>query len=87
MNRLSHYIAHMAGACIAGAALVTFFIFGWYSWWAFATAGVIGLVLAFPVGKMISRWIKKSDPTWNFHRNAPIRSDTVQNPVNGATVR
>ncbi|WP_370312316.1 hypothetical protein [Sagittula sp.] len=44
MDRLAYFIAHMAGASIAGAALIVFFIFGWYSWWAVATAGIIGLV-------------------------------------------
>ncbi|AUC53208.1 hypothetical protein CDO87_08360 [Sagittula sp. P11] len=66
MDRLAYFIAHMAGASIAGAALIVFFIFGWYSWWAVVTAGIIGLVLAWPVGKLISVRIKKDDPNWNY---------------------
>ncbi|MBP0483414.1 hypothetical protein [Sagittula salina] len=77
MYRLSFFMAHMAGASIAGAALVVFFVFGWYSWWAFVAAGVLGLVTAWPVGKAVSARIKKSDPTWSYRRDAPIPSDTV----------
>ncbi len=75
MDRLAYFIAHMAGASIAGAALIVFFIFGWYSWWAVATAGIIGLLMAWPVGKLISVRIKKDDPNWTYSGGMGIVPD------------
>lgn len=75
MDRSAYFIAHIAGASIAGAALIVFFIFGWYSWTAFAVAGVIGLVAAWPVGKAISVRIKKNDPNWHYSGGVGIVPD------------
>ncbi|WP_300443572.1 hypothetical protein [uncultured Mameliella sp.] len=69
MDRLALYIAMMSGSGIAGTLLIIFFAFNWYSWTAIAVAGVVGLVTAWPTGRLISIYIKDRDPL--FHRREP----------------
>ncbi|MCF3594236.1 hypothetical protein LZG00_09515 [Rhodobacteraceae bacterium LMO-12] len=59
--------------CVAGAALVGFFVVGWYSWAAFVTAGVIGLVVGIPAGVWNTRKVRREDPNWrNGHHVGDI---------------
>jgi len=50
--------------CVAGAALTVFFVYDWYSWTAFATAGVIGLLIGVPGGIWNTRKVRREDPNW-----------------------
>ncbi len=59
--------------CVAGAALVGFFAVGWYSWAAFITAGVVGLVIGIPAGIWNTRKVRREDPNWqNGHHVGEI---------------
>ncbi|GAA4216397.1 hypothetical protein GGQ68_002611 [Sagittula marina] len=79
MNRnLTFFIGHMAGVSVAYIATIAFFVFGWVSIWSFVTAAALGLIAAWPLGKLISRRIKKDDPTWSARHDAPIPSNTTQ---------
>ncbi|WP_420326909.1 hypothetical protein [Mameliella sp.] len=69
MDRLALYLTLMSGSGIAGALLVVFFAFNWYSWTAIAVAAGIGLVTAWPSARMVSKHIKDNDPL--FHRREP----------------
>ncbi|UYV39165.1 hypothetical protein N4R57_09260 [Rhodobacteraceae bacterium D3-12] len=57
-------IAPLWVLCVAGAALVAFFAFGWYSWIAFALAGGIGLAVGIPAGVWTTRKLRRDDPHW-----------------------
>ncbi len=50
--------------CLAGAALIVFLMLGWYSVWAFAVAGALGLVLGIPAGIWNARKLRREDPNW-----------------------
>lgn len=69
MDRLALYLTLISGSSIAGALLVTFFAFEWYSWTAIATAAVIGIATAWPSARLVSKYIKDNDPL--FHRREP----------------
>ncbi|MDM8167522.1 hypothetical protein [Roseovarius sp.] len=75
MDRLAIYFAVLAGACVAGAALIVAFALGYYSFWSFLVCGVIGVVTAYPIGFWISRAIKREDP--NFNHRKPRQSDGI----------
>lgn len=50
--------------CLTGTALIVFFVAGWYSPWAFATAGALGLVIGVPAGMWNARKVRREDPNW-----------------------
>lgn len=53
---------------IAGAAVVAFLSMGWVTWPAFATAGLLGLVVGVPAGIWTARAVKRDDPNWPPNR-------------------
>lgn len=75
MDRLNLYLAMMGVPTVAGAFVIILFAAGWYSWTAIALAGVLGLVLGVPASKMVSRRIKKNDPSFNPPKQAGILPD------------
>jgi hypothetical protein len=79
MDRLAIYMAWIAGVSIAGAMLIVAFTLGYYTLWTFAICGGAGLILAYPVGYAISRWVKKEDPEWNPKRK-PSDYDLTEKP-------
>ncbi|MGP3695792.1 hypothetical protein [Rhodobacter sp. NSM] len=76
MDRLSIILTLMTGAVITGGLVILFFSFGWYGWMPIAISAVIGIVLCWPAGWMISRRIKREDPQWD-----ETRVERVNNPI------
>ncbi|KUF10105.1 hypothetical protein [Pseudoponticoccus marisrubri] len=64
MDRLSLFLTLMTGSVITGALTIIFFASGWYAWQAIAWAAGIGFLAAWPVARLISRRIKKQDPSF-----------------------
>lgn len=50
--------------CIAGAVVIAFLAMGWYSWAAFALAGLVGLAIGVPVGIWNTKKVRRDDPQW-----------------------
>lgn len=70
MDRLAIYLAVLIGACVAGALVIAAFTLGYYSVWAFVVSGAVGLVVAYPAGLWVSRYIKRNDPNWKYGKKA-----------------
>lgn len=64
MDRLAMFIALMAWTAISGTLIIIAFTMEWYGWMPILGSVVIALVLAWPVGYVISRRIKRRDPNW-----------------------
>lgn len=79
MDRLAIILAILSGACVAGGLLIAAFALGYYSAWAFIVCGVIGALVAYPMGYAISRYIKREDPNWN-HRKTPEKDGVLPDP-------
>lgn len=63
-TRLSWFTTTLAVACVAGAALIAFFAFGYYDLGALLWSALIGLVIGVPLGIWASKRIKRRDPDW-----------------------
>jgi membrane protein implicated in regulation of membrane protease activity len=76
MDRLSIILSMLTGAVLTGALAIAAFTLGYYNWWAIGGAAIIGFVLAWPAAYVISRRIKREDPSWEppqpVHKDAPI---------------
>ncbi|AXQ94143.1 hypothetical protein LV780_10230 [Cereibacter azotoformans] len=79
MDRLSIILTLMTGAVITGGLVILFFTFGWYGWLPIAIGAVVGIVLSWPAGYVISRRIKRTDPQWDESRVERVES-TVPKP-------
>lgn len=51
--------------CVAGAALVAFFVYGWYAWEAFALAAAIGALIGVPAGIWNTKKVRREDGSWD----------------------
>ncbi|MFW2544348.1 hypothetical protein ACN2XU_17065 [Primorskyibacter sp. 2E107] len=74
MDRLSLYLTMMSATGIAGAFVIGFFTFGWYTWQAIAMSVVIGALTGWPAAKLVSRYIKDNDPLHNPPKGAKDHS-------------
>ncbi|WP_375689393.1 hypothetical protein [Pseudooceanicola sp. LIPI14-2-Ac024] len=63
-TRLSWFTTILAVGCVAGAALVVFFVLGIYSVTAIVASAIAGLVIGWPLGLWASKRIKRQDPDW-----------------------
>ena len=79
MDRLALYLAAISGSSIAGALVIAAFSLGYYSWAAIIGCVVVGALVAYPTGYMISRRIKRRDPEWN-PRHKPGDFGTIPPP-------
>lgn len=68
MDRLSLVLVLATGPVLAGGFIITVTSFGLYGWVYLLPAGVIGWLLSWPVGYVISRRIKRQDPNFD-HTN------------------
>ena len=68
MDRLSLYIALMAGVALTGTLVILALTFNWYGWTPIVVSAVIGFGLAWPIGRLVSRRIKERDPMWQARR-------------------
>ena len=64
MDRLSLYISLLTGAVLTGGLVTLVLSLGYYTWVAIAVSVVVGFALAWPAAYLISRRIKRQDPTW-----------------------
>lgn len=80
-TRLSWFTTTLAVACFAGAALVAFFAFGYYSLSALVLSALVGLALGLPFGLWAAKRIKRKDPDWPPQpRRAPERPMPTRDP-------
>ncbi|MCF6432238.1 MULTISPECIES: hypothetical protein [unclassified Leisingera] len=70
-GKLRFHLSIMIGACIAGAAVITAFVLGYYSVRAILVCAAIGAILAWPAGTYATRRIKRDDPAWDHRRDKP----------------
>ena len=68
MDRLSIILTLIVGSLLSGGLVTTVLVLGMYSWPAIAGAAGVGFVLSWPVSYVISRQIKKEDPSWDETR-------------------
>jgi hypothetical protein len=76
MDRLSIFLTLMTGAVLTGGLVVVAFSLGWYGWPPILGAAAIGFAAAWPVALMISRRIKRDDPSWD-----ETRIERVNDPI------
>jgi type IV secretory pathway TrbD component len=72
MDRLSIVLTFMTGSVLVGGLVIAVLSLGYYTWPAIVGAVVIGTVLTWPVAYVISRQIKRNDPSWNERRIAQV---------------
>ncbi len=72
MDRLSYVLLFMTGSVLTGIGLITVLVLGFYSWTAILIAVGIGVVLMYPVAYVISRRIKRNDPSWDHHKGDDV---------------
>lgn len=70
MDRLSLYLILATGPVLAGGFVTILMSFGIYSWVYVLPAGIIGWLLGWPAGYVISRWIKREDPNFDHTKGA-----------------
>ena len=51
-------------ASIAGTVVIVALALGFYTWWAFAISGVVGIVLGVPLGIWVTNAIKRAGSAW-----------------------
>lgn len=75
MDRLSIYLTMMTGAVLTGGLVIAAFSLGYYSWPPILGAVAVGYALSWPAAYVISRAIKRDDPSWDETRKD--RTDAV----------
>jgi hypothetical protein len=68
MDRLSMFLTLMTGAVLTGGLVIIAFSFGWYGWVPVIGAAAIGFAASWPAALLISRRIKRQDPSWDETR-------------------
>jgi len=79
MDRLSIFLTLMTGSVLTGCLIIAAFTIGWFNWTAILICAVIGFVLAWPAGYLVSRRIKRNDPAWPDRRIDAVKSP-IPNP-------
>lgn len=78
MDRLSIHLTLMTGAVLTGTLVIVAFSLGFYSWPPILGAVAVGYVLSWPIAYVISRVIKRDDPSWDETRKD--RTDALPRP-------
>lgn len=78
MDRLSILLTLMTGAVLTGGFAIAAFALGYYSWTVIIFAAILGFLASWPVAYLISRRIKRKDPTWSEERRKT--TDPVPKP-------
>jgi len=60
----------LSGLSVAGILLIAAFTVGYYTLWSVGISAAVGLIVAYPMGYYISRWIKRDDPNWDHRKKA-----------------
>lgn len=68
MDRLSIILTLIVGSLLSGGLVTTVLVLGMYSWPAIAGAAGVGFVLAWPASYLVSRRIKRDDPSFDETR-------------------
>ena len=70
MDRLSLVLILATGPVIAGGFIIILTSFGLYGWVYLLPAGVVGWLLGWPAGYVISRRIKRQDPNFDHKKGS-----------------
>jgi len=79
MDRLSIFLSIMTGSVLTGGLVTAALSMGYFSWTVILIATVIGFILAWPAGYLVSRRIKRDDPSWPEGRVKDVESP-IPNP-------
>ncbi|WP_299970431.1 hypothetical protein [uncultured Roseobacter sp.] len=77
MDRLSIVLTFMVGAVITGAIVIPAFVMGYYSVWPVVIGAAASIVASWPISYVISRRIKRNDPSWD---RTPSEKTLLPNP-------
>jgi type IV secretory pathway TrbD component len=75
MFRLRHIVYMMTNAVIVGGMLILVLSLGLEGWLTMFGSVVVGFIVAWPVARLIARWIKIEDPAWNATRDRPVAAE------------
>jgi len=75
MFRLRHIVYMMTNAVIVGGMLILVLSLGLEGWLTMFGSVVVGFIVAWPVARLIARWIKIEDPAWNESRDRPVAAE------------
>lgn len=65
MDRLSILLTLIVGSVVTGSLVTLVLTLGWYSWVAIGGAAALGAALTWPASYVVSRRIKRQDPSWD----------------------
>jgi len=75
MFRLRHVVYMMTNAVVVGSLLIVVISLGLTGWVTIFGAVVLGFVLAWPLARIVARWIKIEDPAWNETSDRPVAAE------------
>lgn len=75
MLGLRHIIYMMANAVIVGGAIILVLSLGIGGWLTIFGSIAAGTILAWPVARLVARWIKIEDPAWNEEKDRPVAAE------------
>ncbi len=79
MDRLSIFLTLMTGSVLTGGLVIIAFTFGWYGWTPILGSAAIGYLLSWPTALLISRRIKRHDPSFDETRIDRV-DETIPRP-------
>lgn len=75
MFRLRHVVYLMTNAVVVGSLLIAVLTLRVEGWLTIFGAVALGFVLAWPLARIIARWIKIEDPAWNDAADRPVAAE------------
>jgi len=75
MFRLRHVIYMMTNAVIVGGLFILVLSLGIGGWLTMFGSVVVGFIVAWPIARLIARWIKIDDPAWNEAQDRPVSAE------------
>lgn len=75
MFRLRHVVYMMTNAVVVGSLLIVVIVLGLTGWLTVFGTVVLGFVLAWPIARIVARWIKIEDPAWNETGDRPVAAE------------
>jgi len=75
MVGLRHIVYMMTNAVVVGGMLILVLSLGLDGWLTIFGSIVVGFVVAWPLSRLIARWIKIEDPAWNATLDRPVKAE------------
>ena len=75
MFRLRHIVYMMTNAVVVGGMLILVLSLGLGGWLTIFGSVLVGFVVAWPLARLIARWIKIEDPAWNATLDRPMAAE------------